>query len=223
MTQATVQYFDFSVNLMQAILWQYENAPKMVALAQAQQRYASSMSDEFWDAWRRDVFDLHTANDFGLSVWARILDYPITISDAPRFTGAVWGFGANHFNFENGNFGIGSEREVAMTTEDARKLLKLRWFKLTMRPTVPNINAALNLVFGVGVATVSDGLDMTLEYFFSVPPSNTLRDMLNRTDALPRPAGVQVTWTVQVPPSWGFGVNHLNFENGNFGTKRIIS
>src|SRR5690606_31982476 len=130
------------INLMRSILWQYEGAPKAIAMARADQAYIDSHNGKFWTDWIRDVFDLTTANDFGLAVWARILDYPITLKSQKRVSGAVFGFGASHRNFERGNFGIGQDEETLLGTEEARKLLRLRWFKLTMRPTIPNINAA---------------------------------------------------------------------------------
>lgn len=215
------QEFDFSVDLMRSILWQYEGAPRHVRLARNDQAYIDSRNGQFWTDWIRDVFDLTTANDFGLAVWSRILDYPITLKSEKRVTGAVFGFGANHENFERGNFGIGEEQETVLGTEEARKLLMLRWFKLTMRPTIPNINRALEIVFGTGEVFVVDSYDMTyVTYMFTRTPNYKLRDLLNRTDALPRPSTVGTKWIVQPRPAFGFGVHHLNFENGNFGVPR---
>src|SRR5690606_18991371 len=171
------QEFDFSVDLMRSILWQYEGAPKMVALARAQQSFSDSRNGEFWTDWIRDVFDLTTANDFGLAVWSRILDYPITLKSEKRISGAVFGFGGNHKNFEKGNFGIGEDQETLLGTEEARKLLRLRWLKLTMRPTIPNINMMLAEVFGPGEVFVVDSYDMTYATFmFSHAPNYKLRD-----------------------------------------------
>ena len=214
----TVQPIDLSVNLLQAILWQYENAPNLVALVQAEQAEATQANEVFWTDWTRDVFDLTTANEFGLSVWSRILDYPITLKSDKRITGKIFGFGVNQKNFENGNFGILSDTETLLGLQEARQLLLLRWFKLTQRPTLPNINKALASVFGPGQASVIDSYDMSsVTYSFTAAPNYKLRDLLNKTDALPRPSGVGAKWQIQVKPSWGFGVNHLNFENGNFG------
>lgn len=211
------QQFDFSVDLMRSILWQYEGAPRAVALARNDQAWIDGHHSEFWRNWHRDVFDLDTANEFGLSVWARILGVSLEIG-APRRVEGVFGFGVNNANFENGNFGRASDGQVSLDIESARKLLKLRWFQLTMRPTAPNINQALASVFGSGMAYVADSYDMTLvTLFFSKTPDYRLRRLLEKTDILPRPSTVGVGWKVQVKPSWGFGPKHLNFENGNFG------
>lgn len=215
------QEFDYSVDLMRSILWQYESAPGMVQLARSDQAFIDSHNGKFWADWQRDVFDLTTANDFGLSVWSRILDYPITLASQKRTSGAIFGFGANHKNFELGNFGVGQDEETLLGTDEARALLMLRWFKLTMRPTIPNINQALEIVFGPGQVFVVDSYDMTYaSYIFLHEPNHKLRDLLNRTDALPRPSTVGSQWIVRPRPAWGFGVNRLNFENGNFGVPR---
>ena len=211
------QQFDFSVDLMRSILWQYEGAPRAVALARNDQSWIDSHHSDFWRNWHRDVFDLDTANEFGLSVWARILGVSLEIG-APRRVEGVFGFGVNHANFENGNFGRASDGQVNLDIESARKLLKLRWFQLTMRPTAPNINRSLAMVFGPGAAFVADPYDMTwVTFFFTTAPDYRLRRLLENTDILPRPSTVGARWMTQIRPSWGFGPNHLNFENGNFG------
>lgn len=211
------QQFDFSVDLMRSILWQYEGAPRAVALARNDQAWMDGHQSEFWRNWVRDVFDLDTANEFGLAVWARILGVSLSIGEARRVEG-VFGFGSHNKNFGNGNFGRGSDSQVSLDTESARKLLKLRWYQLTMRPTTPNINQALAAVFGEGAAYVAERYDMSLiTFFFAHAPDYRLRRLLERTDILPRPSTVGVQWRVQPKPSWGFGPNHFNFENGNFG------
>ncbi|MGE8630457.1 DUF2612 domain-containing protein [Achromobacter denitrificans] len=210
------QQFDFSVDLMRSILWQYEGAPRAVALARNDQSWIDSHHSEFWRNWHRDVFDLDTANEFGLAVWARILGVSLEIGE-PRRVEGVFGFGTENQNFGNGNFGRASDDQVNLDIESARKLLKLRWFQLTMRPTAPNINRALDSVFGLGAAFVFDNYDMNITFMFSSAPDYRMRRLLERTDILPRPSTVGAQWAVQVRPSWGFGLNHLNFENGNFG------
>lgn len=214
---SATQEFDFSVDLMRSILWQYEQAPRAVALARADQAWIDAHQSEFWQAWHRDVFDLDSANEFGLSVWARILGVSLEIGEQRRVE-EVFGFGVNNRNFGRGNFGRAQDGTAQLDAESARKLLKLRWFQLTMRPTVPNINQALAMVFGQGAAFVADPYDMTwVTFFFTAAPDYRLRRLLENTDILPRPSTVGARWVTQVRPSWGFGPNHLNFENGNFG------
>lgn len=211
-----IQAFNFSINLMRSILWQYESAPNMIALAKNDQAFIDTQYSEFWTDWHKDVFDLNTANEFGLAVWARILNIQLEFESKRRVTD-VWGFGTNNKNFENGGFGLANDSWNTWDLESARILLKLRWFQLTMRPTISNINYALTLVFGENVVFAYESYDMSITYVFRQEPNYRLKLLLQNTDMMPRPSGVKVSWMVQYRNSWGYGIHHLNFENGNFG------
>lgn len=214
-----VQEFDASIDLMRAILWQYDGAEKLKAIIRADNEWLNENQAQFWSDWYRDVFNLDTANEFGMSVWARILNIPLGFGVPSSVSKAAFGFGVNHQNFENGNFARKGEAELSLTLEQKRLVLKLRYRQLTTRPTAIRINEMLAELFAdQGKVFVHDPLDMTYAvYFFGFEPSSSLRLVLEQFDLLPRPAAVGVEWQVQVRPSFGFGVNHLNFENGNFG------
>ena len=217
-----MERLDFHVNLMRAVLWQYEGAPRFKALIQGEQDWINQAHEHFWSTWVRDVFNLKTANDFGLNVWARLLDVPLTIY-RERQVQDVFGFGSNHQNFGHGGFGRARGRELEVTVEQARKILLLRWFQLTSRPTIGNINQALAVVFGDDVAYIQDNLDMSHTFFmFTQRPDYQTIDLLKHTDLLPRPAGVGSAFAVMPRAGFGFGVNHLNFGNGNFSRQEII-
>lgn len=200
---------------MRSILWQYESAPNMIALAENDQAFIDTQYSDFWKNWYTDVFNLDTANKFGLAVWARILNIKLEFESKRNVTD-VWGFGVNNKNFENGGFGIANDAWNTWDLEFARTLLKLRWFQITMRPTVSNINEALVLIFGENTVFVYDNYNMSITYVFEREPDYRLKLLLQNTDMLPRPSGVKVSWMVQYINSWGYGVHHLNFENGNF-------
>lgn len=214
-----IQIFDPSVNLMQAILWQYEDAEKLKAIVEAKQAWTNSNQTEFWRSWYRDVFNIDTANDFGLSVWARILDVPLQVENSAQEDKKPFGFGANNNNFVNGNFGVVAGSAQRLGTEQQRLVIRMRYFQLTSRCTVPEINSFLADVFkDMGRAFVFDPLDMSFVlYTFGFAPDSQLQFILNEYDLLPRPAGVGVRWQAQALPSFGFGIYNLNFNNGNFG------
>lgn len=216
---ATVQQFNASVNLLQAILWQYDQAERMLSLARAKQAWYDKNLTAFWLDWYRDVFNLDTANDFGLAIWGRILGVPMSIELEPTTGRPVWGFGTNNKNFNNAGFGRATTGTAGLTPEQKRIVLKMRYFQLTHKPTVPAINQMLKRIFGAyGTVFVDDPLDMgEITYFFQFTPPAQLRTILDNFDILPRPAGVGVRILVQIRPAWGFGVHHLNFDNGNFG------
>jgi hypothetical protein len=214
-----VQKFDFSVNLLRSVLWQYEGAEKLIALIKKENEWMEENNNQFWLNWIRDVFDLDTANDFGLSVWGRILNINLGFTVAPDPTKIAFGFGPNNANFSRGNFGRIKQAELSLTTEQKRLVLKLRYRQLTTRPTVIYINRVLQDIFGDrGLVYVADSLDMNnLIYFFGFPIDEQLRIVLEKFDVLPRPSTVGVKIQLQIRPSFGFGTNHLNFNRGNFG------
>jgi hypothetical protein len=214
-----VQQFDCSVDLLKALLWQHDNAEKLKALVAAKQAWYRDNQCDFWGSWYRDVFNLDTANEFGLSVWSRILGLPLQVRIEGSRSKDAFGFGSSHRNFGNGNFARGQSGEQSLSSDQARTALKMRYFQLVSRGSVTEINEWLRALFGnEGGVFVSDSGDMTLAtYFFSFAPSSQLKFILEKYDLLPRPAAVGVEYQIQVRPSWGFGTNHLNFENGNFG------
>lgn len=214
---STVQPFDSSVNLLAAILWQYEDAEKLLHLARAKQAWVNTNQTEFWSSWYRDVFNVDTANDFGLAVWARILNVQLGINVPPQ-TKKAFGFGQYYANFNNGNFAVPFARTQGLTTEQKRMVVKLRYFQLTSRCTVPEINRFMNSMFGEGKVYVLDPHDMSFAiYMFGFNPDSQTRFILDEFDLLPRPAGVGAKWQVKMRPVFGFGPYNLNFNNGTFG------
>jgi len=216
---STVQEFDASVNLLAAILWQYEDAEKLKALAIAKQAWTTENQTGFWLGWYRDVFNVDTATAFGLSIWGRILNVRLGVDVAPQ-NKVAFGFGAVHKNFNApSNFGVDSDKTQNLTAEQQRLVIKLRYFQLTSRGTVPEINRFLNQLFGVqGGAFVIDPHDMSFAiYQFGFNPDSQLRFILDEFDLLPRPAGVGVKWQVQMRPVFGFGPYNINFNRGTFG------
>lgn len=215
---STIQTFDFSVNLLRALLWRNNEAVNIQALLQHKQDYSDSESRDFWTAWIEDVFDLRTANEFGLSVWAIILDVNISIQvvDLPPVN-SNWGYGPDRINYFGSNYGP-SQGGIVLNPEDARLILRLRYYQLTTNGNVLSINAMLQDVFGeLGVAYVVDNFDMTLHYQFLFVLSSSVVLAFQNLDILPRPAGVLLTFSFSdAGPFWGFGEFNLNFNRGNF-------
>lgn len=213
---STVQDINFDVNLWRSILWQHEGAPKALALCEHDQFFADTHVKKFWNDFITDIYNLKTANTFGLYIWARILGSSISISmGSPKDN---WGFGSNDKNFENAGFAYSSSGSV-LTIESTRILLLMRFFELTMAPTIPNINYMLQQVFGEGQAYAVDLYEtqaMEMQYFFLEQLPTDLIDVFDKEDVLPRPSGVLCTYSVVPRDAWGLGPNHLNFENGSF-------
>src|SRR4051812_36280136 len=118
----TIQQFNFDANVLQTLLWQYENAPNIKALVQAKQDKWDVDFTTFWEHFISDIFDLKTANTFGLSVWAIILGTPI-VYNLPGAGVEGWGFGQYRKNFTNGNFQGAAGTGYVLSQETARVIL----------------------------------------------------------------------------------------------------
>lgn len=192
------QTFDYSVNVLQALLWRFNTAPNLQSLVVAKQAWYDANQTQFWTDWFTNVFNIPTANDFGCAVWAIILGIPLAVVQQPDPEKPTFGFGlfvtTGFYNFNNSNFGVTQQTIIPLTLEQKRLVLRLRYFQLISRGTVTQTNRFLKQLFAdFGGAYVVDGLDMTCTYVFQFVLPSALQFVFSNYDLLPRPAGVSVT------------------------------
>ncbi len=212
---STVQTFDYSVNLLKVIPWLSDQSPNLRGLLDKKSEWYQSAHRDFWTNWERDVFNMLTANDFGLSVWSIILGLPLYLDlDVSPADYPAFGFANFGMNFDNGNFATGSGDSSQLTTEQKRQLLRLRWWQITSDGTMPSINNALNDVFGSD-AYALDGHNMTITYIFQVVLPNSMMRLIQDFDIVPRPSGVLANYLVKPRESFGFADYGLNFDQPN--------
>lgn len=219
-----IQQFDYSVDLLRVLLWEYNDAEAIQTLLTKKQEWYDINQTAFWEDWYNDVFNLVTANDFGLAVWSIILNTPLQIGIGPDPEGKpIFGFGTEtadpngNVNFSNGNFSNG-DNSLRLTTEEKRLILRLRYFQLQSRTATPEINTFLNILFESfpGTAYVLDGLDMTIRVVFTYNAGTRLFFILESYDLIPRGSGVGVSYTFALSEVFGFGIHNKNFTNGCF-------
>lgn len=217
----SIQQFDFSADLLRALLWQYNDASNIESLITQKNEWYDGVQNQFWENWVTDVFDLRTANDFGCSVWAYILNFPVILAqeENTETVDVPFGFGTDKANFSSpSNFANITGSALYLTTEQKRLILRLRYFSMTTSGCVPEINRFLNYLFAedYGVVYLIDNNDMTQTYVFQFQPDYWLQKVLDIYDILPRPAGVKSEMVVTSSNYFGFGTDKLNFGNGNF-------
>lgn len=209
---SNIQQFDYSVNLTQVLLWQYNEAKNIQSLLQAKQNWYTTNHTEFWQNWYTDVFNLQTANDFGLAVWAVILNLPLQINLQPDAPDKIlFGFapedgGSNSYvNFDNGTLSTDGG-SASLTTDQKRLLLKLRYFQLVSRCAIPEINAFLKFAFQgyPGNVYVVDNLNMSISTIFTFDPGASLLYLIQQYDLIPRGAGVGIEYVVDTGSLFGF-------------------
>lgn len=212
-----IQLFDFSVNLLQALLWQYNSAANLQGLLEAKSTWYENNQEEFWSNWYTNVFNLETANQFGLIVWSIILGLPLYVNVGPYVDQPTWGFGGTNgaVNFDNGNFND-SGSSYLLPIETQRIALQLRYYQLISSGTVPEINRAMKWIFGgLGQVYLIDYNDMTQAFIFNFPVTGDLIYLFNNYDILPRPAGVASSYIDDTLVYFGFNSFNNNFDNGD--------
>lgn len=157
---------------------------------------------EFWQRWKTGMFDLKTADSFGLLIWCFILDVP---SQAfilfPTNTFFEYGDKRQNFDIKNpednwsqwrgGNYHGGDDTTI-LTPIEAKRALRLRYYALISNGTVDFINKALDDVFGKGKAWVEDGYDMTITYHFVTGSvSAVFINAVMRYNMIPKISGVK--------------------------------
>ena len=211
--------YECKINLTTALDWQRSNAEKLKAFIAAKQLWYETNHCDFWNNWVVDVFNLATANEFGLSVWAAILDEPVFgFTEKSPIDYPTFGFNdPDDENFFNGSFGVNSDVGYEFTTDQIRTLLQLKAYILHMSGSTRDTNIALKRIFGENQLVCLDGLNMSLTYLVQDEGIvGFIREIRNR-DLLPRPAAVQVSLINNANvSSWGFGDEFENFDNGNF-------
>lgn len=91
----------YNGDLTRSLKWLHNKAPNIQSLVTQKANWYGKYNDQFWENWRTNVYDLRTANAFGLAVWCIILGLPLSAFNFEPITNA-WAFGASRGNFQDG-------------------------------------------------------------------------------------------------------------------------
>lgn len=190
--------YDPSVDFTKHIFWQYNNAPNLNSLVNSKQAWYQTNQTQYWQDWVKNVLNITSANDYGLSIWGILLGVPRTyLVDGENMT---------------------------LSKEQYRTVILARLKMLKMRGTIPEINSLLQFIFGkYGKAYVQDNYDMTITYHFNFNLSALQLAILQSGIILPRPAGVQIYIVSLGDDVFGFnGSGALPFDQGRFASYLAI-
>lgn len=208
-----IEVIDSTINTDEVLLWQYNNATNLQAIIENRKTWIDKNFKQFFNDFYKDIFDLSTANDFGLSVWAVILG---VVFDSPITIPAKWfGFtGSDGVNFNQGVFYPKSG--LILTTEEKRTILQLRYLYLTSNATLDKVIENIQVV--IPTLNILDSLKMYIVLTSEVTVSLRLLNLIDSFNTIPRPAGVKILKRLGYSKWFDFtGSGGANLNNGNFG------
>lgn len=148
----------------------------------------SANVDRFYDL----VWNIQTAQGYGLDLWGRILGVTRVLEVVPE----------GYFGWDQGDrqtwghgpwFGNPATPNYRLSDDAYRVLLYARALANLTDCSIQSLNRLLTLLFPEVKAYVTDGLDMTMTYHFSPSPSPVELAIINQTGVLPKPVGVAAT------------------------------
>lgn len=210
---SNIQNFDFNADLTKSLLWQYNDAVNLQNIVNAQQEWFNKNYVDFQNNWFSDVFNLNTANMFGLLVWSIILGQSLITPFIEVDDAHIIGFTEENANFYDGNFFSPNGNNRYYSIETSRILLKIRNYQLISSGTLPETNRMLKEVFGnYGSVYVINHKNMSITYLFGFAIPDEIRYMLLNTNILPVPAGVDSQIIQYDEITFGFGAFNAGFD-----------
>lgn len=214
-------------NVEQTLISQYSESATIVQIVKDMDAWIDPSADiqAFYDY----VFNVETAQGFGLDYWGKIVgigrDLKITLSE-------------NNLGFKEANskatFGEGTfvpssaQTSVYSLPDDSyRKLIYVKALSNISATNASAINQLLqNLFAGRGRAYVSDQGNMSMRYTFEFDLTPTEYSIVTNSGALPHPAGVSVKMlTIDRATTFGFSEAQASatFGEGTFISSGAIS
>ena len=153
-------------NWSQTLLSRFAGSPVLVALISSFNAAMDPIGQ--LENFYRYIWNVRTAVGNGLNIWGKIVGVSRVVP---------------------------SPTPVTLDDADFQTLILVKAAANIGDVTVPTLNRLLRAIFaGSGLVYVQDNLDMTLTYVFLFQPSPTQQAMVQYSGAMPRPAGVGVTY-----------------------------
>jgi hypothetical protein len=180
------------------IISQYANSPRILAVIES---FNASVDPEAnIEAWYDEVWNVATAQGYGLDVWGRIVGVNRVLSISPDiFFGFEEAGTLSAAEFNQGIFFGGASSSTNYSLSDPAFLL-LIYAKAAANiwdGSIIGLNAILRILFPGKIAYVVDNLDMTMTYYFDFTLTPVEVSIVANSGVLPRPCGVSANY-VQV-------------------------
>ena len=186
-------------DVQQTFLSQYANAPRMQALVAGWNQMLDPAP--LIDQWYQQVWNLHTAQGYGLDVWGRIVGVSRVISlSAQSYLGFYEASDLTEEGFGQTPWyrGVEATNNYRLADDGYRQLIYARALANISGGSVLEINQILLTLFaGQGDAYVRDNGDMSMTYVFRFVPTAVQVSIIQNSGVLPRPLGVSVSYSIQ--------------------------
>jgi hypothetical protein len=180
----------------QTLYSQYANSPVLTQWLDFFSQWvdANQAVDLFYD----DLWNVDTAQGYGLDVWGRIVGVDRVIQIVP--TQYLWFEEAGESTFGNtfgnsiwyGGEPIGTS-SYALSDDAFRQLILAKAAANIWDGSIPGLNRILTQLFPGQVCYCTDGGNLTMTYTFEFALDPVQQSIVTTTGVLPRPAGVAVT------------------------------
>lgn len=182
------------------VLSQFANSPVLTTLIGNMDAYLDQTAnlDAFYDL----IFNVATAQGYGLDCWGKIVNVIRTL-DVPG-TLTYFGFeeatiGANPFNTQPFFSGQQLTNNFILSDSAYRTLIYAKALANISDGSIPSINQILLRLFPHrGNCFATDGLDMTMTYTFKFALTQVELAIVAQSGALPKPTGVSATTVIAV-------------------------
>lgn len=187
----SIPSFDF----WQTVISQYANSPIITQLISNFDSYIDQTVnlDAFFDL----VWNVDTAQGWGLDVWGRIVGVTRTlnIANAQQYFGFdEAGIGANPFGQQPFYAGASITNNFQLSDDAFRILILAKALANISDGSIKSINQLLlNLFPNRGNCFVTDGLDMSMTYTFAFNLTPVELAIVSQSGILPKPTGVSAT------------------------------
>ena len=183
-------------NYRDTILSQYGNSPRLLSLLESIDQWIDPSQDI--DAWYDNLWNIETAQGYGLDVWGRIVGVQRTLQVSST---KYWGYAeagttsADPYGQSPFYNGQPLTSNYALSDTAFRTLILAKAAANISDGSIPSINQILMALFGAngrGTAWVADGLNMSLTYTFHLTPPLTPVEIaiIEQSGVFPRPPGV---------------------------------
>lgn len=210
------------LNVEQTIISQYGNSATITQLVKNMDQYIDPRAD--LTAFYEYVWNVNTAQGFGLDTWGRIVNIKRTLlipAQVSYFGFSEAGAQAQPFNQAPFYDGVPPTSQTYYLADEAYRTLILTKALANISATnSPSLNQMLQNLFGArGRCYVNDMGNMAVRYTFEFDLTPTEFAIITQSGALPRPAGVSSSMFNSVLPLFGFseaGASAAPFGQGVF-------